>query len=386
MVMKDIQNSLKNDVGLSSLRFSWMSSITAKLGLPIIILGGIVLMGINNCAGFGGTIKGERLQIISSSPQYSEGQFQNPVSTTVWGEQAGTFRLIKRFLTTNNDEREPAEQLPIKPITKEILSQKPKNGLRVFWLGHSSVLVEIDGYRVLTDPVFSDRVTPIQPLGPKRFHPNPIAIDDMPDIDAVVISHDHYDHLDQKSIELLAKNKVKFFVPLGVGAHLESWDVPAEQIVELDLWQEVRIDKLLLTATPSRHFSGRGVWDRDKTLWVTWSIAGPQHRVFFGGDTGMFPGFAEIGKKLGPFDITLMPIGAYDLDWPYIHLFPEEAVQAHIDLRGKLLLPIHWGTFNLAFHPWREPVDRLQSSAAARQILVALPLPGEAVEIDKKSR
>ena len=338
-------------------------------------------MGINSCAGFGGTVKGERLKIISSSPQYSEGQFQNPVSTSLYGEQGGIFRFIRRYMTNNNDEREPAEPLPIKPITREMFSQKPKSGLRIFWLGHSSVFVEIDGYRVLTDPVFSDRSSPIQWMGPKRFYPSPIAIEDLPNIDAVVISHDHYDHLDQESIVSLAKQKVKFYVPLGVGAHLESWDVPVEQIVEVDLWQEVRIDNLLLTATPSRHFSGRGVWDRDKTLWVTWTIVGPDHRVFFGGDTGMFPGFTEIGKKLGPFDITLMPIGAYDLDWPYIHLFPEEAIQAHMDLRGNQLLPIHWGTFNLAFHSWREPVERLQIAAAAKQIGLLLPSPGEAVEI-----
>jgi len=382
--MKNIRNILKDCDDSHCKRLSSISNIAIKLGLPFIITGGIVLMLFNNCAGFGGTVKGERLQIMSSSPQYSNGQFQNPVPTTVMGEQGGIFKSIKRFLTENNNEREPDERLPIKPMTKELFMQKPENGLRIFWLGHSSVLIEIDGYRLLTDPIFSDRSSPVQWIGPKRFHPCPIAIEDLPDIDAVIISHDHYDHLDQRSIELLAKLKVKFFVPLGVGAHLEDWDVPAEQITEFDWWQEIRLGNLGLTATPSRHFSGRGILNRDETLWSTWAIAGPHHRVFFGGDTGMFPGFTEIGEKLGPFDITLMPIGAYDLDWPYIHLFPEEAVQAHLDLKGKLLLPIHWGTFNLAFHSWREPIERLQSSAVSRHILISLPLPGEPVEIDYK--
>jgi L-ascorbate metabolism protein UlaG (beta-lactamase superfamily) len=363
-----------------------MKKITFKSGLSFIITGGIVLMLINSCTGFGGSIKGERLNIISSSPHYGKGQFQNPVPTTIMSEERGIFKSIKRFLTENNN-REPGqdETLPIKPISREIFFQESDNGLRVFWLGHSSVLIEIDGYRFLTDPIFSDRSSPFQWIGPRRFHPCPVAIEDLPHIDAVIISHDHYDHLDQKSIESLAELKIKFLVPLGVGAHLEHWNVPSEQITEFDWWQEAPLNNLLLTATPSRHFSGRGILDRNETLWVTWTITGPHHRIFFGGDTGMFPGFTEIGEKLGPFDITLMPIGAYDLDWPYIHLFPEEAVQAHLDLKGKLLLPIHWGTFNLAFHSWQEPVERLRSSAVSRHVRISLPQPGEAVEVDYKN-
>lgn len=368
-------------IALSNRCFSRKCRITIKLCLLFFILGFWVIIGCGDIARVygvavvGGTVKGKRLQRISSSPQYdvSNGQFKNTLPTPIWiGPQ-----------TKNDEEFKPYASLPIKPMTKEMFMQKPSSGLRVFWLGHATVLLEIDGYRVLTDPMFSERASPLQWIGPKRFFPSPIAIEDLPHIDAVVISHDHYDHLDHKSIESLAKQKLQFFVPLGVGAHLEHWGVPSDQIVELDWWQNVRVGNLLLTATPARHFSGRNALGSNDTLWATWTIVGPHHRVFFGGDTGMSPDFAKIGEERGPFDITLIPIGAYNPDWPYIHLFPEEAVQAHLALRGNLLLPIHWGTFDLAPHSCKEPIDRLQSSAAG-QILISSPLPGEAVEIDKR--
>jgi L-ascorbate metabolism protein UlaG (beta-lactamase superfamily) len=208
------------------------------------------------------------------------------------------------------------------------------------------------------------------------MHPVPAGLDDLPPIDVVLISHDHYDHLDLPTVRtLVAHGPAPFVVPLGVGAHLRAWGVPAERVVELDWGGQARVRELTLTCTEARHFSGRGL-ARNTTLWSSWVITGPQHGVFFGGDTGYTPAFAEIGARFGPFNVTLLPIGAYSEQWPDIHMTPEEAVRAHGDLGGGLLVPVHWATFNLAFHGWAEPVRRLYA-AAGSDTRVAVPRPGE---------
>ncbi|MET0863182.1 MAG: MBL fold metallo-hydrolase, partial [Nakamurella sp.] len=204
--------------------------------------------------------------------------------------------------------------------------------LDITWLGHATTLIEIDGRYVLTDPVWSDRVSPSETIGPSRLHPMPIGLDDLPAVDAIVISHDHYDHLDLPTVRhLLHSQTAPFVVPLGIGAHLRGWDVPAERIIELDWDGQASIGELTLTCTESRRFSGRGL-RRNTTLWCSWAIAGPRHRVYFGGDTGYTAAFTGIGERYGPLDITVLPIGAYGPQWPDIHLNPEEAVQAHRDL------------------------------------------------------
>lgn len=251
--------------------------------------------------------------------------------------------------------------------------------LAVTWLGHATALVEVDGYRVLTDPIWSDRCSPSDVVGPERLHSPPLALDALPAIDAIVISHDHYDHLDIDTVTALARTqRAPFVVPLGVGAHLRGWGVGADRVVELDWHESTRIGELSLACTPARHFSGRFV-SRNLTLWASWVIAGPRHRVYFAGDTGYTPGFGQIGSDHGPFDITLMPIGAYSAAWPDVHMNPEEAVAAHLDLNASgagLLVPIHWGTFRLAPHPWAEPVERLLAAADAAGVAVAVPRPG----------
>lgn len=274
----------------------------------------------------------------------------------------------------------PENPPPVAADIEATLARAPMDGLRVTWMGHSTALIELDGIRVLTDPVWGERTSPWQSVGPKRFHRPPIDIEALPELDAVVISHDHYDHLDATTIPQLIERTPVFLVPLGVGAHLEHWGVPSSKIVELDWWDEHEIAGVRVVATPARHFSGRAVTDRDATLWASWSVAGPRHRVFFSGDTGMFPGFSEIGERLGPFDVAMIESGAYNRQWADVHLGPEQALQAFIDLRGQLMMPIHWGTFDLALHAWTEPVERILAGAAEKGIAVAVPRAGESVE------
>jgi L-ascorbate metabolism protein UlaG (beta-lactamase superfamily) len=253
--------------------------------------------------------------------------------------------------------------------------------LRITWFGHSITLIELGGRRFLTDPVWSQRVSPYTWLGPKRWYPPPIALEDLPPIDAVLISHDHYDHLDTQTIKALIGRVGLFVVPLGVGAHLEYWGVSPEQIIELDWWDEVEIAGVQLTATPARHASGRMLIDNDRTLWMGFALASGEHAVYFSGDTGLFPELKYIGDRLGPFDVTLIEVGAYGADWPDWHIGPEQAVLAHNWVRGDVLLPVHWGLFDLARHAWTEPVERTLAAAGDAGYKVITPRPGMPVEM-----
>ena len=274
--------------------------------------------------------------------------------------------------------------MPIVTLTRADFAQPPASGLRATWLGHSTVLVEIDGARILTDPVWARRASPSSLVGPKRFHPPPLPIEELPPLDAILASHDHYDHLDRDVVRALAgsttQTKLRWIVPLGVGAHLEKWGVSADRITELDWSESTTVGPLTITATPARHFSGRGITDRNHTLWASFAVAGPRHRVFHSGDTGPFAGFLDIGNTHGPFDLTFIKIGAYGDGWPDIHLTPEQAVEANGKLRGRLLLPIHWGTFNLAYHAWDDPVERVVAAATATGTRLVVPKPGESIE------
>ncbi|HEY7273930.1 MAG TPA: MBL fold metallo-hydrolase [Actinoplanes sp.] len=324
----------------------------------------------------GARAAGERARRVDASPQFSDGKFHNSVpasQVTV----ASVPRLIAASLA-DRDRRRPRQPIPV--VRPE--SGGDPDGLYVTWYGHSSALIEIDGRRVLVDPVWGERCSPSRLLGPKRMHEPPVALRELPPLDAVLISHDHYDHLDMESIQnLVDLQAAPFLVPLGVGAHLERWGVPPTRIVELDWNERATVAGIEFVCTAARHFSGRG-FSRDETLWSSWVIAGPRRRAFYSGDTGYFPEFGDIGTQHGPFDVTLVQIGAYGEAWPDIHMVPEDGVAAHVDVRGGLMVPVHWCTFNLALHDWAEPADRVWREAKARDVSLAVPRPGERIDVD----
>jgi len=315
----------------------------------------------------------------ATSPRYRDRQFHNtdPSSTMMPGSETG---IVKALITRGSAGR-PRRPIPLATP----LAPVEAADAAVTWYGHSSVLVEVDGYRVLADPVWSHRVSPSAILGPSRMHPTPVPLADLPVLDAIVISHDHYDHLDMATVQqLAATQKAPFVVPVGLGAHLRQWRVPEERIVELDWDESTTFGELTLTCTEARHFSGRGLV-RNTTQWASWVLAGPNRKVFFGGDSGYTPRFADLGRRYGPFDLTLLPVGAYDTRWADIHMNPEEAVQTHADLNGGdgtrgLLVPVHWATFNLAFHSWSEPIVRLLAAAQEKATPVAVPMPGQRID------
>jgi L-ascorbate metabolism protein UlaG (beta-lactamase superfamily) len=333
-------------------------------------------------AAFGANPTGDRLARIQRSPQFRDGKFRNPVETNKM--VPGAFWTMLRRQFTGGEQRVPPAAPPIDTLTTASFAQPPASGLRVTWLGHATALIEIDGHRVLVDPVWSGRASPSQRFGPKRFHPPPIPLHALPRLDAIVLTHDHYDHLDMAAVQMLmgsvTQERVPFIAPLGVGAHLERWGIVASRITELDWWETTTVGRLTLAAGSARHFSGRGPTGGDRTLWASWSIIGPAHRVFHSGDTGPFDAIAENGRRYGPFDLTMIKIGAYGETWPDIHLTPEQAVRAHTLVQGRLLLPIHWGTFNLAHHAWSEPAERVLAAATVSGVPIVIPRPGQPVE------
>lgn len=274
---------------------------------------------------------------------------------------------------------QPDGEIPIQTLTQSELLAAPNS--TIFRLGHSTILLKLRGEFWITDPVFAERASPVQWAGPLRFHQPPISIEDLPPIKGVILSHDHYDHLDYAAILKLADKTEHFLAPLGVGDRLIDWGIDPNKIQQLDWWQSTEIDGIRLIATPAQHFSGRSLFDGNRTLWASWVILDAEFRIFFSGDSGYFDGFKQIGDKFAPFDITLMETGAYDANWPDVHMQPEQTLQAHIDLKGRWLLPIHNGTFDLAMHAWYDPFDRIVSLAEAHGIPVSTPQIGEAVSI-----
>ena len=324
---------------------------------------------------------GERRERMQSSPLWDGGAFRNvhPVLPRLLRTDVA-MPTVREFLF-GGDRRVPKGPLPsVDPLAG--WKKKPRTGLRATWLGHSTVLIEIEGLRVLTDPVWGQRASPSQWAGPRRFQPVPVAIRSLPPLDAVIISHDHYDHLDYGSIRALAKRDVPFVTALGVGAHLESWGVAPHRIIELDWWESWSLPKadLVVTAAPSQHFSGRGLRSRNSTLWSSMVIQSQRHAVFFSGDTGLTTEYATIRKRLGPFDLVMLEVGAFHPAWGHIHLGPENALEAWTLLGGGAFLPVHWGTFSLAMHAWDEPAETLLSLGTKRGAQLVMPRLGEPVE------
>lgn len=350
------------------------------LGVVIAVVAVAAFITTDNLLQFGATPAGDRLERISRSPQWDGTRFHNPVKVNMSFGVRGFGRMMSRWMF-GSEVREPKREVPFVALDGKLYRTPPETGLRITWLGHSTVLIEIDGHRFLTDPVWAERASPSSIVGPRRFHPPPLALADLPPLDAVLISHDHFDHLDKESVLPLADTGVVFLMPLGVGAHLEKWGVPGGQIVELDwwdLWHAPGTD-LQIAAAPARHFSGRAPGGTNATLWASWAVIGPKHRVFFSGDTGPYAAFEEIGDAYGPFDVTFLDCGAYDRLWADVHLNPINAVKAHVALKGNLLIPIHWGTFKLAFHDWTEPAELLARTAGESGVSFAIPQPGQPV-------
>ena len=324
---------------------------------------------------------GERLERIKSSKAWVGDRFVN-VHPVMAGLRDPNVPMpsLSDFLC-GGERRIPEGPLPsMNPL--ETWTRPPATGLRATWLGHSTVLIEIDGYRILTDPVWGPRASPSRFVGPKRFQPVPVSFRSMPKIDLALVSHDHYDHLDYPTIRQLAKRDTPFVTSLGVGAHLEAWGVRPERIVELDWWEshDVPNTGLTVTAAPSQHFSGRGLKDRNATLWSSLVLRTPRHRVFFSGDTGLTTEYEAIGKRLGPFNLVMLEVGAFHPAWGDIHLGPENALKALALLGGAPFLPVHWGTFSLAMHAWDQPAEKLLELAPKNDVALLMPRLGEPVE------
>ena len=329
---------------------------------------------------FGKVPEGNRLERIKKSPNYKNGAFANQTETPMMAEEASYLRLLKLYLFQEN-KTEPDTTVPsVKTDLNSYLTEKPV----LTWFGHSTLLIRIAGATILVDPVFSQRASPVSYAGSKNYKGTDIySISDLPAIDFVLITHDHYDHLDYETIDQLKAQTGKFYTPLGVGSHLEYWGVPAEKIREFDWWESENItSEIKLIATPARHFSGRGITDRNKTLWTSYVIKTADHSLYLGGDSGYDKHYKEIGEKYGPFDLVLLEAGQYHEYWPFIHMMPEETVQACIDLKGKVLLPIHWAKFTLALHAWNDPITRVAKKAKESEVKLSTPMIGEKIIVD----
>jgi L-ascorbate metabolism protein UlaG (beta-lactamase superfamily) len=336
---------------------------------------------IGRALGFTAARRGRALS--RSSAQHDGERFRNVKPRPVEGF-GKTLRIMWNMLFKKPAGTAPTGTLPVDALTREQLDAAPDRSL--YRLGHSTMLLKLRGEFWLTDPVFAERASPFRRLGPKRFHAPPIALADLPPLRGVILSHDHYDHLDRDTVLALAATTGVFLTPLGVGDRLIEWGIDASKVRQFDWWQSAEVDGLTFTATPAQHFSGRSLFDGNSTLWASWVIADDDLRVFFSGDTGYFDGFKTIGERLGPFDVTLIETGAYDAQWPYVHMQPEDTVQAHIDLQGRWLVPIHNGTFDLAMHRWHEPFERVMGLAAAHGITLSTPRMGERLDLTAPHR
>lgn len=356
--------------------------ITLALVVLLLIFVGLYF---NLAPQLGGKATGKSLERMQSFEYYQEGTFQNTIETKMDISFSKMLPLMwKSFM--GGGEVSPTQQIQVKEFNEDDSKLIPKDEIGMTWFGHSSVLFQMEGVNFLIDPVFSERSSMFSFVGPKRFDfPTYMSVGQLPKIDAVIISHDHYDHLDYETFMELKDVANKYYVPLGVAAHLEKWGVPSEQITEMEWWEEaVFSEKITLVCTPSRHFSGRGLTDRSSTLWSSWVFLGQDKRVYFSGDSGYTPEFKNIGEKYGPFDFAMMECGQYNQQWKSIHMMPEETAQAAIDINAKLMMPIHWGKFPLAFHAWYEPPLRMIEKAKELEMPFFIPEIGKTYTIKEE--
>ena len=318
---------------------------------------------------------------LPSSQYDNSGKFTNqtPVSEFRFSR---TMKILARALFETKKNTVPKKAVPLEIVTPTLLKNLPSDRTSVIRLGHSTILIKIENKLWLIDPVFAKRASPFSFMGPKRFHQPPIDVENLPAIEGVIISHNHYDHMDEYSIKKLRDKVEHFVMPLGNAAQIESWGVDASQITELDWWQSFSLDGIEIVATPAQHFSGRGFGDRNKTLWSSWVIKSDRSSIFYSGDSGYFYGFKAIGEKYGPFDLTMIETGAYDDDWSEVHMSPLQSSMAHKDLKGRKMLPVHNGTFDLAFHSWTDPFEQLVEIANKDWIDLLTPKMGQVVTLE----
>lgn len=314
------------------------------------------------------------------SAHFSDGRFHNQATLPQDGPLKKLRIGLKYLLLRKPPQTRPSAPVSVQPMTHQQVLDAPDRSL---WrLGHSTILLKLRGQFFITDPVFAERASPVQWAGPQRFHAPPLALNEVPSLAAIILSHDHFDHLDERAIRHLAPRTERILAPLGVGERLIGWGVPAHKVSQLDWWQEAEVQGVRFVATPAQHFSGRGLLDSNRTLWASWVVIDEGVRLYFSGDTGYFDGFRQIGDRFGPFDMTLIETGAYNRAWPNVHMQPEQSLQAHLDLRGRWLLPIHNGTFDLSTHGWQEPFERILALAQAAQVKLSTPQMGERVSLD----
>ncbi|MBL7865584.1 MAG: MBL fold metallo-hydrolase [Cyclobacteriaceae bacterium] len=330
---------------------------------------------------FGQLPSGKRLSRIQASPNYRDGSFQNIYPTQMLAEGASYPKMMRQFLFGKQPNQEPPQALvTVKENLKTISPEVPS----ITWFGHSSYLLTLNGKFILIDPVFSQRASPFQSMGSKAFpFTETYTIDDLPDPDLVILTHDHYDHLDHGVMLKLGRRAKAFAVSLGVGAHLESWGVDPAKIREFDWWESAQVlPGIELTATPARHFSGR-VFTRGQSLWSSFILKGGGKKVFVGGDSGYDGSFAKIGSHAGGFDFAILECGQYDAQWPNIHMMPEETVQAAVDLKTSTMMAVHWGKFKLANHAWSDPIVRAYAKATELKMPIATPRIGQRMLLDQ---
>jgi L-ascorbate metabolism protein UlaG (beta-lactamase superfamily) len=349
-------------------------------GIVILVLVAAVYLFMHG-AQFGAPPAGARLEKIKHSPNYRDGQFQNLSHTPQLTEGASLFSVLKEFLFDKSKQKVPPAPLPSKKTN--LLNLNAGENVLV-WFGHSSYFMQVDGKTILVDPVFSGNASPLK-FTTKSFKGSDIyTVADLPEIDYLFITHDHWDHLDYKTVLQLKSKVKKIITSLGVGAHLEFWGYDKNTIFELDWNEQIFPDeKFTVNTISARHFSGR-TFKRNGTIWSSFVLTTPGKKIFIGGDSGYDRHFAEAGERFGPFDLAILENGQYDKNWKYIHMTPEETVQAALDLRAKRLLPVHWAKFSLSVHAWNEPIIRIKKEAERRHLQLVHPMIGETVNLDKE--
>lgn len=351
--------------------------MTPCLAVAIIIAHLLVAFAYFGCSRqLGGSVSKEKKARFSKLENFDNGKFIIPVPVM---QSEGFFKTLKKMTSSIPNSR-PSKSIEVLPIAPNELADFGHDSIRMIWFGHSTFLIQMDGMNILLDPMLGQFASPFHIKRAKRFSDSlPISADELPYMDVVVYSHDHYDHLDYKSVHKIKDKVGKFYVPLGVGSHLIAWGVDENKIVEHAWWDSTIFNDVQFICTPSIHFSGRGLFDRGATLWSSWCLIGSNGRIYFSGDSGYGPHFKEIGDKYGPFDISLVECGQYDDNWKFVHMIPEESVRASIDLKSKVMVPIHWGSFKLANHEWTDPIERVTAKASQHHVPITTPKIGEPI-------